>query len=85
MRLSVDNIRAARSGVFPRQWNNPTFTARRHSMQQRFCTCGAAVLVEYKLFSARPWETQFWRQEPQRQSIAACPCCGRKLDIHSLR
>lgn len=54
-------------------------------MQQRFCTCGAPVLVEYKLLSARPWETQFWRQEPLRQNIAACPCCGRKLDIHSLR
>ncbi len=54
-------------------------------MQQRFCACGTPVLVEYKLNSARPWETRFWQREAERKSIAACPCCGRKLNIHFLR
>jgi hypothetical protein len=62
------------------------FEARRTSMQKRFCSCGAPVLVEYKLNSARPWETRFWGQGAvERRSLAVCPCCGRRLDIHSLR
>ncbi|MCM0754948.1 hypothetical protein M7784_06765 [Desulfovibrio aminophilus] len=55
-------------------------------MQKRFCSCGAPVLVEYKLNSARPWETRFWGQGgSERRTLAVCPCCGRRLDIHSLR
>lgn len=58
---------------------------RRLVMQERYCSCGMSVLVEYKLNTQRPWETRFLLSGPQRRSIAACPCCGRRLNINTLR
>lgn len=54
-------------------------------MQERYCSCGMSVLVEYKLNTPRPWETRFLLTGSQRRSIAACPCCGRRLNINTLR
>lgn len=58
---------------------------RRQVMQERYCSCGMSVLVEYKLNTPRPWETRFLLTGSQRRSIAACPCCGRRLNINTLR
>ncbi len=55
-------------------------------MQERYCSCGGAVGVEYKLASLRPWEAKYWQNKEQgRRLVSCCVQCGRKLDIHSLR
>lgn len=54
-------------------------------MQERFCTCGNRLFVEY-LFSAISWLPVFWTSpETGCGNIHVCPRCGRSLDINSLR
>lgn len=53
-------------------------------MQQRFCTCGYAVWVQY-LFSRAKCKTIFWSGNADRgYRLTICPCCGRRLNIDEL-
>lgn len=53
-------------------------------MQQRFCTCGAAVWVRY-LFANTRWLAFFYRGEAGEMSANVCPVCAKALNIENLR
>jgi len=53
-------------------------------MQQRFCLCGRAILVQFCLrgFS---WKPTFWSVAHYHgEKVERCPTCGRRLDINDL-
>jgi len=53
-------------------------------MQQRFCTCGSTIWVQY-LFSNTDCRVVFRpRDEGKYATLTRCPGCGRKLDIDEL-
>lgn len=54
-------------------------------MQERFCTCGYKVLVNYGLTSPASWNPVFVSANSAISVIRTCPCCGKALDIDSLR
>lgn len=54
-------------------------------MQKRFCTCGFMVLVDYIMNSNSFAYRVFSAGLHNGRRVEACPCCGRPLDIDSLR
>lgn len=57
-------------------------------MQQRFCSCGHPVMVDYMFQGpeASKVSTRFYAPEAQRRGrIGTCPVCRRRLDIDTLR
>ncbi|MGA9535569.1 MAG: hypothetical protein WBR24_06640 [Desulfobacterales bacterium] len=53
-------------------------------MQQRFCTCGFPVWVQY-LLSERNGGTIFWSTVYRTgRVLTRCPSCGRALHIDDL-
>jgi hypothetical protein len=53
-------------------------------MQQRYCSCGCAVWVEY-IFSNVKTRTVFWSgTRVQGMKLIRCPRCGKHLDIDEL-
>ena len=53
-------------------------------MQQRFCTCGFKIWVEYLLTEWR-CRTFFWSSfGRQGNRLSACPACGARLSIDEL-
>jgi len=53
-------------------------------MQQRFCTCGFPVWVQY-LLSETTCGTIFWATIHRRSKVLTrCPSCGRALHIDDL-
>lgn len=53
-------------------------------MQQRFCTCGTRVWVNY-IFANMRWLAFFYRGEAAETGTTRCPCCGQSLNIETLR
>lgn len=54
-------------------------------MQERYCTCGKAVQVMYE-FGAGGIQVRIKTPGGHRETAGSvCPCCGRRLDIHTLR
>lgn len=53
-------------------------------MQKRFCTCGFMVLVDY-IMHANSFVCRVFSAGGHRNRMENCPCCGRPLDIDSLR
>lgn len=54
-------------------------------MQQRFCSCGFPVWVQY-LFSETNCNALFWATVYRTgKRITRCPLCGSTLDIDQLR
>ncbi|MCC8194757.1 MAG: hypothetical protein LIP28_08955 [Deltaproteobacteria bacterium] len=53
-------------------------------MQQRFCSCGASIWVRY-FFANKHWLAFFYRGDSGDTSTSVCPCCGKPLNIESLR
>ncbi len=58
-------------------------------MQQRFCTCGFMVLVDYivqsSAFACRFFSRTADGHHQHAHRVTTCPCCGRALDINALR
>lgn len=53
-------------------------------MQQRFCTCGCSVWVQY-MFSRLNCNVVFWRGSMDSgERVSRCPSCGEKLNIDNL-
>ena len=53
-------------------------------MQQRFCTCGFPVWVQY-LLSEKKCGTIFWSTVYRNgRVLSRCPSCGRTLHIDDL-
>ncbi len=53
-------------------------------MQERFCSCGNKVMVHYGVVKTS-WKPVFSVADGQASFIRVCPCCGKPLDIDSLR
>ena len=54
-------------------------------MQQRFCTCGFSVWVEYRLSSTGCVTVFHAAGKPRAAKVTRCPCCGRRIHIDELR
>ncbi|MEF2144228.1 MAG: hypothetical protein V3573_02180 [Desulfovibrionaceae bacterium] len=55
-------------------------------MQQRYCQCGAAFMVAY--LANGPERVRVHILAASRAGLLTvhhCPCCGKRVDIHSLR
>lgn len=53
-------------------------------MQQRFCTCGHTVWVEYR-FGYTGYRLRFWSPRfGSKVLLTRCPACGQKIDIDEL-
>jgi len=53
-------------------------------MQQRFCSCGCVVWVQY-LFPNMNCQIIFRSKvDNQEDYLTRCPCCGKKLNITEL-
>lgn len=53
-------------------------------MQERYCTCGARIIVQFTN-DHRDWQTAFWaRQQFNGTRLYVCPSCGHFLDIDAL-
>lgn len=54
-------------------------------MQERYCDCGASVLVSF-VPTPGDWQALFWEhQAASDRKTDICPGCGRPLHIHALR
>ncbi|MGE4552823.1 MAG: hypothetical protein AB7D57_06905 [Desulfovibrionaceae bacterium] len=55
-------------------------------MQERYCSCGGKVLVEYGHGTRRNVVVRYWSFcRAGGVTVRVCPHCGRPLDIHGLR
>ncbi len=53
-------------------------------MQERFCDCGARILVQF-MFHGTRWETIFWgKSQFNGNRLYICPSCGQFLNIDFL-
>ena len=54
------------------------------TMQERFCDCGARILVQF-MFHGTRWETIFWgKSQFNGNRLYICPSCGQFLNIDFL-
>lgn len=54
-------------------------------MQQRFCTCGFSVWVEYRLNPSGCVTVFRAEAMPRSARVTRCPVCGRRIHIDELR
>ena len=54
-------------------------------MQQRFCTCGFSVWVEYRFTPSNCIAVFRSADRPHSANVTRCPCCGQRIHIDELR
>lgn len=53
-------------------------------MQERFCNCGAKILVEFTNINSK-WQPVFWKRHLRNGiRLHICPSCGQLLNIHEM-
>ena len=54
-------------------------------MQERYCSCGARIMVQFKNENAT-WNPVFWGMTHYKgPRLHVCPSCGNYLDINDLK
>jgi len=53
-------------------------------MQERFCSCGARIMVQFTNIETK-WQPVFWSPRQARGTrLHVCPSCGQYLEINRL-